>query len=185
MTTRLHLISHASTAAIAQAAFPADEPLDERGRRQAMAAGRDVSQARVLCGPESRCGQTAAALGLIAEVEPLLRDCDFGRWSGRTLAEVQTAEPDAVHVWLSDPGAVPHGGESVLDVIDRAVSWLSGLAGGSITAITNPAVIRAAVVHAIGAPAVSFWRVDVEPLARVCLTGRAGRWRLRIHSRPR
>ncbi|MFC7642844.1 hypothetical protein ACFQX6_19370 [Streptosporangium lutulentum] len=41
-----------------------------------------------------------------------------------------------------------------------------------------PPVIRAAVVHALGAPAAAFWRIDVAPLARVALTGRGGRWQL-------
>nr|BFE80044.1 hypothetical protein GCM10020093_026450 [Planobispora longispora] len=56
--------------------------------------------------------------------------------------------------------------------------WLSAAGPGRTVAVTHPAVVRAAVVHALGAPARSFWRVDVAPLARVSLTGRGGRWRL-------
>ncbi|MCO6005409.1 histidine phosphatase family protein [Actinoallomurus purpureus] len=180
MTTRLQLISHARTAAVARAAFPADEPLDERGRHGVIAIDRDISRARVLCGPESRCVQTAEVLGLIAEVEPLLRDCDFGRWSGRALAEVQADEPGAVQEWLSDPAAAPHGGESVIDVVDRVAAWLGGLTGGSIIAVTHPAVIRATVVHTLGVPPASLRHIDVEPLGGVRLSGRAGHWRLRF-----
>ena len=55
--------------------------------------------------------QTAQALGLNATIEPELRDCDFGRWRGRTLQEIEDAEPDAIAAWLTDPAAVPHQGE--------------------------------------------------------------------------
>jgi broad specificity phosphatase PhoE len=84
-----------------------------------------------------------------------------------------------VRAWLSDPAAAPPGGEAVRDVIDRVGGWLAGLTASRVVAVTHPAVIRAAVVCAAGAPAASFWRIDVEPLARVGLTGRNGHWRLR------
>ncbi|MBG0833039.1 histidine phosphatase family protein [Planomonospora sp. ID67723] len=200
---RLTLVCHASTRAIARAAFPGDEPLDERGLRRAAAlapliglaaeAGRDPeAQAgqgglaprsggvRVACAAERRCVQTATALGLPAggEPDPLLADCDYGRWRGMTLAEVEAAEPEALAAWLADPAAAPHGGEPLLGLISRVADWLSAAAPGRAVAVTHPAVIRAAVVHALDAPARSFWRVDVAPLARVTLTGRGGRWRL-------
>ncbi|GHJ93227.1 hypothetical protein SNE510_27460 [Streptomyces sp. NE5-10] len=37
----------------------------------------------------------------------------MGRWCGRTLEEVAGAEAEAVSLWLSDPAAAPHGGESL------------------------------------------------------------------------
>ncbi|OOL28057.1 histidine phosphatase, partial [Rhodococcus rhodochrous] len=51
---------------------------------------------------------------------------------------------------------------------------------GRVVAVTHPAVIRAATVHAFGAPAAGFWRIDVRPLAQVRLHGRGGRWSLRL-----
>jgi broad specificity phosphatase PhoE len=181
MTVHLHLICHASTAALSRAAFPADdEPLDERGRRSAAASAGEHGGRAALCGPALRCRETAAALGLTARVEEDLRDADAGRWTGRSLAELQAEEPDAVREWLTDPVACPHGGESLHDVIGRVAGWLTGLDSGTIVAVTHPAVLRAAVVHALNAPPAAFWRVDVEPLARVRLTGREGRWNLRF-----
>jgi broad specificity phosphatase PhoE len=178
MTVHLRLICHASTAALYRAAFPADdEPLDERGRRSAAAFAEEGD---ALCGPALRCRETAAALGLTARIEPALRDADAGRWTGRSLAEVQAEEPDAVRAWLTDPAARPPGGESVRDVVDRIAGWLTGLDSGTIVAVTHPAVLRAAAVHALAAPPAAFWRVDVEPLARIRLTGREGRWNLRF-----
>ena len=181
MPARLILLCHASTAAVRRGAFGADEPLDPPGAAEAAAAadtfGRVSGSWR---GPSLRCAQTAAALGLTAQVAPELRDCDFGRWTGRDLSEVQDEAPEAVAAWLTDPAAAPPGGESVLALLARAGGWLDGhpWPAGQTVAVTHPAVIRAAVVHAIQATPASFWRIDVAPLSRTVLSGRPGRWTL-------
>ncbi|MET8140715.1 histidine phosphatase family protein [Sphaerisporangium sp. NPDC005288] len=150
---------------------------------------RDV----VLCGPAVRCLQTAAGLGLTAVVDHGLRDRNAGRWAGRTLAEIQAREPEELVAWLTDPAAAPHDGESVLALIERVAAWLRTAhgeggggggggdgGGGRIIAVTHPDVIRAALVHVLGAPPETFWRIDAEPLTSVRLTSHAGRWRLRL-----
>ncbi|GAA4593088.1 histidine phosphatase family protein [Planotetraspora phitsanulokensis] len=182
MTTRLLLICHAFTAAMAAASFPGDEPVEDRDRRGRRDGdlGAAYTDGLALRGPELRCGQTAGMLGLVAEPVPQLRDCDFGGWRGRTLADVQAADPEGVSRWLGDPAAAPHGGESVADVVGRAGEWLAGLPAGRVVAVTHPSVIRAAIVHALGTGPGAFWRIDVEPLSRVELTGRSGRWNLRL-----
>ncbi|OUC91882.1 histidine phosphatase family protein [Streptosporangium minutum] len=176
--TRLLLICHASTSATVRAAFPGDEPLDGRGLRQATGLAARFGQGSAACAAELRCTQTAAALGLRIDPDPLLADCDYGRWAGKTLDEVEAGEPESLAAWLTDPAAAPHGGESIAGLLDRVAGWLSCRAPGRTVAVTHPPFIRAAVVHAVGAPASAFWRVDVAPLARVALTGRGGRWRL-------
>src|SRR5580704_10704475 len=79
---------------------------------------------RVVSGPERRVQQTAEALGLTAEVAVELRDCDYGVRRGYTLSEVELRQPEEVFAWLTDPGAAPHGGESVLQLITRIGGWL-------------------------------------------------------------
>jgi broad specificity phosphatase PhoE len=49
---------------------------------------------------------------------------------------------------------------------------------GTAGAVTHASVIRAAIVHAIGAELRSFWRIDVAPLSLARLNGGAGRWTL-------
>jgi broad specificity phosphatase PhoE len=180
MTPRLTLLCHASTDAVRRAAFPDDEPLDERGAAQA-AAGRLRAADRSWTSPALRARQTAAALQLSAVPEPALRDCDFGCWRGRRLVDLQIEEPEAVASWLGDPAAAPHGGESILDVLHRVAGWLDERrrdAGHGI-AVTHPAVIRAAIIHVIGAPPQAFWRIDVEPLSRTDLRRNGDRWTVR------
>ncbi len=186
MTTRLNLICHASTSATSRTAFAQDEPLDERGLAQASAiAGtlghQSSGRATVgIRGPALRCEQTAAALGVQARVDPDLADWDLGLWQGHTLAEVSAEHPGDVTAWLTDPGAAPHGGQSLEQLLQRVGGWLDQQTHhhGRLTAVTHAAVIRAALVHALGAPPEAFWRLDVAPLARATLTGAGGRWNL-------
>jgi broad specificity phosphatase PhoE len=127
-----------------------------------------------------RARQTAQALGFDAVAETALADCDFGRWRGRSLQDLQKSEPQAVAEWLQEPAASPHGGESVVALIGRVRGWLTGQAQsrGVTLAITHASVIRAAVVAAIEAEPRSFWRIDVAPLSMARLSGHAGRWNL-------
>lgn len=184
MTVRLALVCHAPTAAVTRAAFPADEPLTEQGAGRAVAAAPAFAGAGTAawCGPEVACVQTAQALGFDAVVEPALRDCDYGRWRGRALEEIQASEPAAVTAWLTDPAAAPHGGESILDLLDRLQDWLTAQAAGRgrQIAVTHPAVIRAITITVLDAPPTAFWRVDTPPLSRISLThSQGGPWKLR------
>jgi broad specificity phosphatase PhoE len=177
---RLTLVSHAMTDAMAAVRFPADEPLSEAGRRQAgLAAGLDVPEARHLVGPELRARQTAKLLGLDATSEPRLADLDCGRWRGRTLADV---DPDDLAVWLTEPDRAPHGGESIVDLIDRVAGWLASVPEGPARtiAVTHPAVIRAAILRALDIPPKSFWRIDIAPVGQTTLHHRSGCWTLRL-----
>jgi broad specificity phosphatase PhoE len=177
----LFLLCHGVTQATRQAAFPLDESAEEKDLAAAAAlAGCLPSVAQVFASPARCARQTTAALGLTAVEEHALRDCDWGRWRGRTLDAVVAAEPEAAATWLADPDSAPHGGESVAMLIRRVSCWMDARSlSGRVLAVTHPAVIRAAVVHAFGAPAPGFWRVDVPPLSLVELKRSAGRWSLR------
>jgi broad specificity phosphatase PhoE len=175
MPARLTLIAHASTESVRKAAFAIDDPLDELGTSRASAAPRPTQVRASLCSPGLAASQTASLLGLVPEVTDALREWDLGRWAGRTLEDVATIEPDAVTTWLTDPNAAPHEGETLDALLDRIASWLEEpVAEGHVVAVANPAVLRAALVHVLGAPPSAFWRIDVPPLGRLVLSGRIG-----------
>jgi len=181
MTARLILVCHASTDAVRGVAFPADEPLDARGKTDAAALAGHLPHAdRYLTSPELRTRQTAEVLGLNAQSLSLLRDCDYGRWSGRSFADVQSREPEAIAAWRRDPVTTPHGGESILDLMRRVAAWLSGEQAEHRRSIvvTHATVIRAAIIHVLKAPPRSFWRIDIAPLSCTRLSGTDGRWNL-------
>ncbi len=177
MAIRLVMVTHAPTAATRAAIFPQDEALDGRGAETAASARGTLGRFdRLLRGPERRCAETAGALGLDALAHPSLADLDVGRWRGRTPPETELA------AWLTDPRAVPHGGESLSALAERVSGWLAEVAAtgrGRVGAVTHPAVVRAAVLHALAAPPSCFWGLDAAPLTQTWLTCHDGRWRLR------
>jgi broad specificity phosphatase PhoE len=180
--TRCTLISHAATAAVRRAVFPLDEALDEIVSAEIASLAWVAPRAqRIWSGPELRTQQTAEALKLHAVVANELRDCDYGRWNGMELSEVQLREPDAVMAWLTDTAAAPHGGESIAVLIERVGDWLEGQRNtGHTVAVTHSAVIRAAVIYALDAPLQSFWRLDVAPLSLTDLRFNGRAWTLRV-----
>lgn len=181
MALRITWLAHGATAAVRRAAFPLDEPLEDKARLLAAGLKDSIGHFNlVLTAPERRARETAEALGLAASIDPLLRDCDPGVWAGRMLGELQAEVPAALAAWLKDPEAVPHGGESITALIHRIGHWMDDPARGEhrILAVTHPSVLRAAVVHALGAPASAFGRIDAPPLARLVLSREARMWRL-------
>ncbi|MHA6194640.1 histidine phosphatase family protein [Pseudomonas wadenswilerensis] len=135
---------------------------------------------RVLIAPELRTRQTAEGLGLVGQLDSALRDCDFGRWQGLSLKRLEQEDPIGLQQWLSDPGAAPHGGESVTQVCARVGRWLDEtVQPGEWLVVTHPIVIRAALSHVLECPLTALQHIDVLPLAQVRLS-RFGRWRLRI-----
>jgi len=178
---RLSLVSHAMTDAMAAGRFPADEPLNDTGRRlvEAVAALELAGDTRQLTGPERRARQTAQLLGLQAATEPRLADLDCGRWRGEVLANIG---PGDLEVWLTEPARAPHGGESIADLIERVDGWLDSLTDDTLrtVAVTHPAVIRAAILLALDTPPKSFWRMDIAPLSHTVMHFRGGRWTLRL-----
>ena len=180
---RLTLVSHAMTDAMAAGRFPDDEPINSVGRHQLLALSRDFvprdPAQRQLAGPELRARQSAQALGLHADTESRLADLNYGLWRGKALTGISG---DDMHAWMTDPGAAPHGGESILDLIKRVSSWLYSLEAdtSATVAVTHPAVIRAAVLAALDADPQSFWRIDVAPAGSTVMHRRGGRWTLRL-----
>jgi broad specificity phosphatase PhoE len=75
---------------------------------------------------------------------------------------------------------MPHGGESVLSLMERVADWLLGEQGHHRRSIvvSHSSISRAAIVHAIEAKPNSFWRIDIAPLSITCLSGDGKRWNL-------
>jgi broad specificity phosphatase PhoE len=150
-----------------------DVGLGETGRAQAKRLG-----VRLACGnvdviftsPRERAVETAAAIvsargnqdAMLAEA---LDEVDFGSWSGRTLAELG-ADP-AWRRWneVRSLCRAP-GGESMLDVQQRVLSFLEQVTGqGSrrLIFVTHAEVIRAAVSYYLGLSIDAWPRFEISP----------------------
>jgi broad specificity phosphatase PhoE len=177
---RVVLVRHASTGGVRRARFGADDPIDARGRREATALrGELPDAAEALAAPGLSSFQTASLAGCRpVRIEQALADCDYGRWTGLAFDDVARDEPDAARAWLSEPQTAPHGGESIASLLARIAAWLDDQRhrDGTVVAVAAAAVVRAAVVHALGAPAAAFWRIDIAPASMTELHARDGRW---------
>jgi broad specificity phosphatase PhoE len=183
MHTRLTWLCHGLTSASRDGRFPLDEPLEEKAIATTRSMAERLQRAdRVLTSPALRARQTADALSLAALPDSLLADCDYGRWSGMTIADLQMQEPKNLLAWTSNPELAPHGGENLGQLAARAATWMEqqSALGGHVVAISHAALIRAAIVNVLQSPLSSFWLIDVEPVSVVRMTYNGSRWALRF-----
>jgi broad specificity phosphatase PhoE len=181
MTTRITLLCHGPTSATRSSAFPLDEPLEEPPEGPAIRPIALQRFDRCWSSPALCARQTAAGFSFEPIIDPQLRDWDYGRWAGRRLRDVEAEAPDAVKAWLSDINAAPHGGESIMQLLQRITRWLDQHINdpGHGVVVTHSAVIRGAILYAIGAPPQTFWHIDVGPLSVTQLSSNGSRWRWR------
>jgi broad specificity phosphatase PhoE len=178
-SSRLTLICHARTIAQKLARFPTDEPVENLAVPSDAFRARLAVTRRLVCAPELRTQQTAAWFGVDAQIDQALRDCDWGRWRGQSIKDLQANENQALQAWLADPEAAPHGGESVRQLTQRVAKWLDTIAAtpGHVVAVTHPFVMRAALMQVLQGAV--FNAIDIEPLAMIDLRFN-GIWRLRL-----
>ena len=191
MPLRVTFVAAARSSPLLAERFDDDRPLDQAGWAEVLRVAEDLLPLAAAelryCSPTPRSRATGDALGYAPLAQLALRDCDMGRWRGFTLAEAMAREPQAVDAWLADPRATPHGGESLLNFIARVGGWLDTRPvedGGKVVAVAEPSVIRAALVYVLKAPPATYWNIDVRPLSTTTVTGRAGRWNLRLDGLP-
>lgn len=185
MDLRLLLISHAATAAQRAGRLPGAaagaDPLDVRGIADTEAARARLGlpdNVATLTSPAACARETATALGLVATMDQGLADINYGRWHGQKLIDIANAAPQDLAAWTSDPAAAPHGGESFSQLVSRVGRWLDTLDAAAtdthpsrhqrnIVAITHVNVLRAALIHALGASPTVFSRIEIAPLSAV------------------
>lgn len=71
--------------------------------------------------------EIAAATGLPVRIDPRLRETHLGTWEGRTTEEIEQDRPGTIAEWRSDPTWAPPGGESRVDVVERAMPVVTEL----------------------------------------------------------
>ena len=122
----------------------------------------------VVTSPAQRCRVEGA--DVLAELRPW----DLGDWSGRDFSDVDLA------AWRVDPSYDAHGGESLLALHRRVGALLATWQprSGRLVAVTHAALIKAAVVVALRAPADAAWDVDVAPGSQTELHATPTGWRL-------
>ncbi|MGW5424573.1 histidine phosphatase family protein [Streptomyces sp. NPDC003943] len=148
--------------------------LSPAGRRQARAAADALAHRggieAVVTSPMRRCQETAqpvaARLGLRVQVEPDLREADFGAWEGLTFAEVRERYPDDLTAWFASPEAPPSGaGETMRQITRRVAAVRDGLlarhAGATVLVVSHVVPVRTLIRLALQAPPHTLFRMEV------------------------
>ncbi len=155
-----------------------DPPLSEFGVQQAeLLAARlaGVTFNAVYASDLTRARYTARLALPAAEVqlEPRLREVNFGSWEGKPWDELKGEDARALQSWRKDPyrERAP-GGESYEDVLIRTSAWLAELpSAGRVAAFTHGGAIRSLLYSFTGLPESAAWRFAVHTgsLTRVTL----------------
>jgi broad specificity phosphatase PhoE len=111
-----------------------ESELTPKGIAQAYRAARLVvgyQPVRLISSDLSRAVRTAeqisVATGLPVTLDARLRETHLGKWQGFTPEELEVEWPGAIAAWRADPTWAPPGGESRIDVANRALPVVAEL----------------------------------------------------------
>ena len=174
--TRVLLVRHATNDTVGRlvAGWTPGVHLNEEGRVQAERLARRLAGEplrAVYASPLERTLETARPIAAAHGLEPVacdaLGEIRFGEWTGRTFEELEKDERwRRFNTFRS--GTRPPGGEHMLEVQARVVSWLEGVrdrhAGReAVAAVTHGDVVKAAVFHYGGVSLDQVHRWDIAP----------------------
>ena len=148
-----------------------DVPLNEEGISKARDFCRklkNVDYSAVYCSDLTRSRQTAEIIAASPEIAVIiderLREIHFGKWEGKTVAEVAQKCPRSYSEWGSDLSyyRVP-GGESYADCSRRVVAAFQDILSkstGNILISGHIDVNRLILCHVLGLPIKNLFRIS-------------------------
>jgi broad specificity phosphatase PhoE len=134
--------------------------LAPRGREAAGRLAQQLAAAQIdaiVSGPLERARETARIIADGLRCEPVvaleLDELDYGEWTGRSLAELETDE--RWRVWnIFRAGSRIPGGESMLEAQLRIVALIARLVeewpGGRIALVSHQDILKAALLYYLG-----------------------------------
>ncbi|NBV74316.1 MAG: phosphoglycerate mutase, partial [Actinobacteria bacterium] len=134
------------------------------------------------CSPLERTRETAApiakALGMRAVADRGLLECDFGDWTGESLAKLSKL-PEWRTVQQAPSSFRFPNGESFTEMQVRIVSTIDRLRsrhpGGTIVCVSHADPIKAVIAHAVGTHIDLFQRIVVSTCSISALAWSDGR----------
>lgn len=157
--------------------------LSSRGEAEAAALAEALDGtpiASLHTSPRRRARDTAAPLGerrgLLAEIAPALDEIDFGEFTGRSFAELDS-DPDWFRWNAERATARCPGGETMGEACARAAEYLTSLAPDRFPAlcVTHSDVIRGLVARQLGLGFERMFDLECDPASRTTLDLDTGR----------
>lgn len=168
MAKTVYLIRHGATEGDGKRRYKGtiDVPLSEEGAGQARLAGRFLRESlggeplRAVYSSDLRRALSSASIiaegtGLEPVAVPGLRERHFGLWEGMSFDEISERFPGDFDKWARDPLAFsPVGGESTIEVRDRAMRALAGILAlhrdGPMAVVAHGGVNRVVLCETLG-----------------------------------
>ncbi len=128
-----------------------DPPLTPKGVFQSERLAKQLIAAPVryiVTSPLLRAQETVAPLSRVHHIQPViledLAEVDLGKWDGRRLQDLATANLPDFQAWRQDPEAnPPPGGENIVAVGERVLSTLANFLENC-----QPSTLTVAATHA-------------------------------------
>ena len=149
-----------------------DDPLTERGWNQMWnGIGSAHDWDIILTSPLARCADFAHRLGedrkIPVRILEDLREIGFGAWEGMTKEELLDKRPEEFRKFYEDPIACPpENAEKVEDFFIRISEcyedFLNNYLEKKILVVAHAGVIRAALMHAIGAGPAQMYNLEIR-----------------------
>jgi probable phosphoglycerate mutase len=149
-----------------------DDPLTERGWKQMWnGVGSADYWDIILTSPLARCADFARRLGeerrIPVRILDDLREIGFGAWEGMTKEQLLENRPEEFRRFYDDPIAYPpEKAEKVEDFFNRISIiydyFLNEFMGKNVLVVAHAGVIRAALMHAIGAGPGQMYNIEIR-----------------------
>lgn len=159
--TRVYLVSCAQTTLDKEGVFQGstNHQLSRQGMGHAKLLSKHLRDDEVdsfYSSPFEGAFETASTLaarhrrGVIRQND--LRDMDYGKWAGKTAAELKESDPELLITWQFKPHEhrMP-GGETLQEVQERVVRTVENILsvekGNGVCVVTHPIPVKAAMCH--------------------------------------
>jgi alpha-ribazole phosphatase len=148
----------------------ADVPMNPTGRLQALALAQRLSKEPldlIYVSDLQRTVETARAVVAYHTcpviVEPRLREIRFGKWEGKTYAEIARDDPETLRAWETRaPQASGPGGETLAQLADRIQSFLDDLgqaaAGKTVLIVSHSGALQVMLCLLLGLSPTQYWQ---------------------------
>jgi len=176
---RLLLVRHGETAWNATGRFQGqmDIDLNDAGERQAFAVAERLASEEIhaiYASDLRRACDTAATIAarhpMAVQVDPRLREIDFGAWQGLTYAQMQEQDPEGLAAWNADrENRCPPRGESLSQVANRLSLLLDEIrlqyADHTVVLVSHGGTVRLVLCLLLGHPLSAYWQFEVDNTA--------------------
>ena len=191
--TRLILIRHGETDHTTEKRFSgglasANPGLNDTGREQVRATAEWLAPVAdeidvIVSSPVRRTRESAEIIAEVfgsrtVELEDGFAEMEFGAWDGLTFLEVAEKHKDDLEEWLGSVDVAPGGGESFRVVEERVLAALDRVltthAGRTVAIVSHVTPIKTLVAHALEAPLLSIYRMELSPASVTVLSWFSG-----------